>query len=221
MIADATAVVDSQGRQRLEANPLKPATAVIALVVGVAGGATDVLAQPDVAPKPPLTAAPPMSLGPELWRGARIGMTVDDVASRFPGATASKGEVLSDGSRSALIQSVQLGGAPATAQFYFNPNGLDAIIIDRPDVSVGRSADNLVKTHRLIDQLTAAYGKPATCTEQQRVTALSCTWVLGEAKAVASYRDVGGASPALSVSYRRLNDVKGWSPGPVKKLKPR
>jgi hypothetical protein len=200
---------------------LKPATAVIAFVVGVvAGGAMDVLAQPDVTPKPPATATP-VSLGPELWRGARIGMTVDDVASRFPGATVSKGEVLSDGSMSALIQSVELGGAPATAQFYFNRNGLDAIIIDRPDVLVGRGAENLVKAHGLIDQLTAAYGKPAACTEQRRVAALSCTWALGEAKAVASYRDVGGASPALSVSYRRLNDAKPWSPGPVKKLKPR
>ena len=51
---------------------------------------------------------------------------------------------------------------------------------------------------------------------------MTCVWTFGEAgKALLNYRDIGGASPTLSVSYRKLKDAKPWTPGPVKKLKPR
>jgi hypothetical protein len=169
------------------------------------------------APAPP----PPPPLGPELWRGARIFMSQAEVAALFPTATGSKGELLPNGARSGLTLATNVAGAPVTAQFYFDANGLVSVIIDRPDVVAHRTDDNLVKAHRLIDAVSAQHGKPADCAEQPKVASLTCTWPLGETKAVVNYRDIGGANPTLSISYRRLNDKKPWAPRPVKKLKPR
>jgi hypothetical protein len=189
---------------------------VLALATASATAAT---AQPDVPAKP--APEPPRVLGPELWRGARLDMSEADIASRFPKATHSKGEVLPSGAKSALILPTTLGGAPANAQFYFQADGLVTIIIDRPDVVAHKTADNLAKAHKVADELTAEHGKPKSCSEQPKLADLTCIWVLGGAKAMLSYRDVGGAAPSLSVAYRKLNDVKPWAPAPVKKLKPR
>jgi hypothetical protein len=191
---------------------------MMALVLLVA--AAPAWAQPDLTPRPP-QLTPPDQLGPALWRGARIGMSRTDVTALFPAVTPSKGESLPNGSKSAFNLTTELGGAPATAQFYFNPDGLSAVIIDRPDVAPHATQQNLVKAHQVVDQLTAEYGPPKTCAERSRLAALTCDWTLGEAKAVASYRDIGGASPTLSVTYRKLKTVKPWAPGPVRKLKPR
>ena len=194
---------------------------IFALAVTAAVEApTIALAQPDVAAKPP-APTPPKLLGPALWNGARIGMSPDDIAARFAKAAPSKGELLPGGAKSALMLATQIGGAPASAQFYFDDHGLSAIIIDRPDVVAHKTEENLAKAHHVVDQLTAEHGQPKTCTEQRRLAALNCVWMLGEAKAILSYRDIAGAAPALNVSYRAIKDVKPWAPGPVKKLKPR
>lgn len=196
---------------------MKILTLFLALGMGAASAAS---AQPDVASKP-AAPAPPRPLGPELWRGARVGMSPEDIAARFPKAVPSKGEALAKGPKSALSLPVQLGGVAAVAQFYFTVDGLDSIIIDRSDLAAHKTDQNLVKAHQIVDQLTQDYGAPKTCAEQPRVAALTCSWVLGEAKATVSYRDIGGAAPALSLSYRRLDDTKPWAPRPVKKLKMR
>lgn len=202
---------------------MKLATVLFALTFA-ASGATQ--AQPVSKPKPaadakPARPIPPRPLGPELWHGARTGMAQEDVAAMFPAAKPSGGELLPGGSKSALTLPVQLGGAAATAQFYFDTNGLVAIIIDRPDVVAEKTDENLVKAHQVVDQLTAEHGQPKTCVEQRKMAALTCTWAFGDAKAIASYRDIGGAAPKLSVAYRKFKDAKLWEPGPVKKLKPR
>jgi len=199
---------------------LKIAVFAFALALGATDTAASAPVQPDAAakPQPPV---PPRPLGPELWRGARFGMAQEDVAALFPKATPSTGEALAKGPKSALKLPVDIGAAPATAQFYFTTDGLDSIIIDRPDVAAHKTDENLAKAHRVVDQLTTEHGQPKTCAEQRRLASLTCVWVLGEAKAILSYRDIGGAAPMLSVSYRKLNDVKPWAPGPVKKLKAR
>jgi len=201
---------------------LKIAAVLFALVIGAASSAAiDALAQPDVAAKP-AAPVPPRPLGPELWRGARTGMAPEDVAALFPKAVPLTGEALAKGPKAGLKLPVELGGAPASAQFYFTTDGvLDSIIIDRPDVAAHKTDENLAKAHQVVDQLTTEHGQPRTCTEQRKLAALTCVWVLGDAKAIVSYRDIGGAAPALSVSYRKLNEIKAWSPGPVKKLKAR
>ncbi len=200
---------------------MKIAVVLFALVIGAADSAAiGVRAQPAVAAKPP-PPAPPLPLGPELWRGARIGMSEKDVAALFPKALPVVGEALAKGPKSGLKLAVDLGGAPAAVQFYFTTDGLDSIIIDRTDVAAHKTKENLVKAHLVVDQLTSEHGQPKICAERPGLAALTCTWELGEAKAIVSYRDIGGSSPTLSVSYRKLNDIKAWAPGPVKKLKPR
>jgi len=148
-------------------------------------------------------------------------MSEKDVAALFPKATPLAGEALAKGPKSALKLPVEIGGAAASAQFYFTTDGLDSIIIDRPDVVARKTEDNLVKAHQVVDQLTSEIGQPKVCAERPRLAALTCTWELGQAKAIVSYRDIGGAAPTLSVSYRKLDEIKAWAPGPVKKLKPR
>ena len=203
---------------------MKLATVLFALTIAAASGATQ--AQPVSKPKPaadakPAKPIPPRPLGPELWHGARTGMAPEDVIPLFPGVKPSAGELLPHGPKSGLTLPVQMGGAAATAQFYFDPNGLDAIIIDRPDVVAGKTDENLVKAHQVVDQLTTEHGQPKSCTEQPKLAALTCLWVFGDAKAIVSYRDIGGGAPKLSVAYRKFKDTKPWEPGPVKKLKPR
>jgi hypothetical protein len=187
----------------------------------IAGACAVALAAQAQPKKPAPAPAPPPPPGPELWNGARIYMSQTEVAALFPAAKGSKGELLPSGARSGLTLATKVAGAPATAQFYFDANGLVSIIIDRPDVVAHKTDQNLVKAHQVIDAITAEHGKPSVCAEQPKVASLTCTWPLGEIKAVVNYRDIGGAMPTLSISYRRLNDKKPWAPRPVKKLKPR
>jgi hypothetical protein len=180
-------------------------------------------ARPD-ADGPPVDPTPtvaPEQLGPELWRGARVGMAAPDVTKLFPEARPSKGEVRADLTKSGLLLHIPFAGAPATVQFYFKTGGLIAVIIDRRDVQSGQTAENLQIAHAIVDDLTAQYGPPHRCVEQPQVTALTCDWVRGPIKVLASYRDMGGALPALSVTYRLLKEEKIWTPGPVKKLRGR
>jgi hypothetical protein len=201
---------------------LRPSILALTTVLFLVGApALRSLAQPPASSAPAPTV-PPRVLGAELWRRARIGMSQEDVAKLFPSATASGGEVLPRGGRSALRLSTPIAGATATVQFYFDANGgLETVIVDRPDVKAHQTEQNLAKAHALADALAGQYGKPTNCAEQPRVAALTCTWVLGEAKAILSYRDVGGASPSLSVSYRKAQDTPIWAPRPVRRLKSR
>ncbi|HEX4180297.1 MAG TPA: hypothetical protein VHY32_05865 [Caulobacteraceae bacterium] len=185
---------------------------VLALL-GAAGSAT---AQPVSKPSSP---PPPPPLGPELWRGARIGMSQNDVTALFPKATPSKGEILPTGARSGLTLPVTVGGAAANAQFYFDTSGLQTIIIDRPDVVAGKTDENLAKARRIIADVTAAWGAPASCIDRRRLAALNCTWKLEKTQTVVSYRDVAGFAPSLNIAFRKRDDLKIWAPGPVKKLK--
>lgn len=146
-------------------------------------------------------------------------MGADDITKLFPNTSPSKGEALPAGSKSALQLKTELGGAPATAQFFFGADGdLTEIIIDRPDVVAHKTTDNLAKAHKVADQLTTGYGKPKSCSEQPQLTSLTCTWYLGDAKAILSYRDIAGNAPTLNVTFRNRNDVKPWAPRPVKHL---
>jgi hypothetical protein len=205
-----TAVAIGDRRHQMLARFTRLSCALLAIAAAASAQAAE---------KPP-APAPTFQLGPELWQGVRIGMTQDQVSVLFPKATASKGELLPTGARSALIVDTTAGGAPAKAQFYFDTaSGLAAVIIDRPDVAPGKTDENLAKARQVIDDVTAAHGAPTTCDEQRRLAALTCTWKLGATKAVVSYRDIGGAAPNLSIAYRKVDDLKRWAPGPVKKLK--
>ena len=187
----------------------------IALAVTTAGPAT---AQPDAASP----SAPPSELGPELWDGARVGMGQEDIVRRFPAAVATPGELLPSGAKSALVLATPFGGGPARLQFYFDAQGgLAEVIADRGDVGAHHTDDNLAKARALGDRLAARYGKPGECAEQRSIASLTCTWVIGETKTILSYRDVAGATPSLSVSFRKRQDTPPWTPRAVRRLKPR
>ena len=246
---------------QIDSNPT-PATALPADPLAVAGPRPKVGDDaPPIDTPPP---APPRKLGAELWRGARIGMGVADVASLFPtagnptgglslapvvdaatgepiavatptlssflgGQTATAaasgqgagGEMRADGSRSGLAMRVNFDGGPAVAQFYFKADRLTAVIIDRRDLKSGRTAENLAVTQALMDQLAAENGEPRRCVRLDGVSALTCSWPKTAIKVVASYRDMGGKLPTLSVTYSPLVEKKIWEPAPVKKLRAR
>ncbi len=194
---------------------------LLPVILAASLAASGAAAQPAAPAKKPAAAPPPLLVGPELWRGARIGMEPAEISARFPAAAPSKGELLPDGARSELALDTTVGGALANAQFYFNANGLETIIVDRADVAPKKTEDNLAKAHRIVDELTAEYGEPTACTEQRQLAALTCTWIFGQSKAVLSYRDTGGWAPRLSLAYRKANDDKPWAPRPVRRLKSR
>jgi hypothetical protein len=201
---------------------LRPSIIVLSSALLLAGAAgSPSLAQPAAKPTAP-APPPPRVLGAELWRGARVGMAQEDVAKLFPEAAASSGELLPRGGRSALKLSTPIAGANANVQFYFDADGgLETVIVDRPDVSAHQTEQNLAKAHAVADALAGQFGKAPDCSEQRRMAALTCTWSLGEAKAILSYRDIGGAAPSLSVTYRKAKDTPPWAPRAVRKLKSR
>lgn len=251
----ALAQIDSTGGT-VSVTPPDP----LAETQGPAGAADD---------SPPVDTAPvgpPRHLGPELWRGARVGMGVADIAKLYPAARApttepdvapvvdeatggalprvtltvtpsttaagtvatgsasdkaAPGEVRADGSRAALLLHLRFAGGPSIAQFYFKADKLAAVIIDRHDIKAGHADENMAATQAVIDRLTANYGSPRRCVDLNRISARTCNWILGETKVVASYRDMGGALPTLSVTYSLAKDEKVWQPGPVKKLRGR
>lgn len=181
---------------------------VVTLMAVTLSAAAD--AQPQSVPAAAPT--PEAFLGPVLWDGARFGMSVADVQALFPAAAAITGDVRADGSQAGLGLATNVAGAPATAKFYFKPDGLQAVIVDRPDVAAGQTAANLAKAHVVADQLSALYGAPRSCVTHPRVTEYSCDWTPDVRKVIVSYRDVGGGAPALSIVYRRFNDQPRWSP---------
>ena len=144
--------------------------------------------------------AAPAANAPEIWRGARAGMTIEQVQGLFP-----------QGRPTGSATPGETGAVPAWA--------IDEQVYGRDGVA---TQGNLSAARTLATQLSGYYGKPKACVDLDRrgLARMDCRWSAGKLDVGLSYLDYGGANPTLDVSVR-LQPAKPPQTGAVFKTKGR
>jgi len=158
---------------------------------------------------PPPTVADPVK-GLDLWRGAKVGMTVDDVRRLFPLAAAAKTPNILTGGQVDLLQlgDADLGGRPATAHFYFKGPELQAVELTASGFKPGAPAANMALAKGLADGYAAALGPGYDCGSRSLadIDIYECKWLKGRLSIQLLYMDVAGQAPLFYVAYRQADD---------------
>ena len=173
----------------------------------------------------PAAAAPPAAsdLHPEIWRGARAGMTIEQVQELFPKGRAAAvpapttGAPPDQGVRVAARTSTTAVGAlpvwsmdetiygrDGVATFYFQSGRLVATLVSLEKIKAHGTQANLDAARDLARDLSGYYGKPKDCVDVDRhgLARMDCRWSAGRLDVGLSYLDYGGASSTLNVSVR-------------------
>jgi hypothetical protein len=162
--------------------------------------------------------APPP--GTELWRGARVGMTPDQVRSVFPAAkTVFNGEALPDNAKQRLmLTGVRLPtGETAVAGFYFRDDSLNEVRLIA-DVPAYQTAANVQRAAAIAQSLTPTFGKPVTCGTRDGLLSYECDWLIHGLSVSVTYMDVAGQTPFLETAIRAVveNEVQAPHAPPPK-----
>lgn len=166
----------------------------------------------------PLSDAPTTSgtppLGPELWRGARVGMTPDQVHALFPMARSAPDKLITRppvdnavvGGSAKWAVDEEVFGRPAFATYYFGPGGLLEVVVNVKGLRVRHTRDNVEAARDIRAGLLHYYGRPRVCEDTARrgLDRLDCRWVTPTVQVGLSYVDYGGLSPNLDVAVRAL-----------------
>ncbi len=148
----------------------------------------------------------PAAVGTQIWDGARIGMTPEQVRRAFPAAKpVENGESLLDNAKELLkLSDVRLStGDRATASFYFRGDSLNEIKFVA-DVPAGQTQANLKRAEAIANSLVPIFGKPSTCGPRQGLLAFECDWVHGGLSVSVTYMDVAGEAPLLETTIRGI-----------------
>ncbi len=163
-----------------------------------------------------LAAAPPAPspLGPELWRGARVGMTPDQVHALFPMARNAPSNLITRppvanavvGGSAVWAVDEEVFGRPSYATYYFGPAGLLEVVVNVKDLRLRHTRDNFEVARAIRSGLLQYYGRPTVCedTAKRGLDRLDCRWVTPSVQVGLSYVDYGGLSPNLDVAVRAL-----------------
>lgn len=156
------------------------------------------LAAAAVAATAPTPAAPP----PQLWRDARVGMTLEQVEEMFPKGFAAGGLPGWGGAVPQWGMAEQVYGYAGAATFYFLNGRLSQVIVSLPQVKTGTTDDNLAAARELARDLSGYYGKPATCVDalKKGLDRVDCRWSAPGLEAAMSYVDYAGQSARLNVT---------------------
>jgi hypothetical protein len=168
---------------------------------------------PSAAPAPavPLPGQP----HPELWRGAKAGMTRDQVIHLFPDARQAASSLVGHpripnaviGGDAQLAVNEQVFGYPAVATYYFSQAvGLVEVVVSVRDLRLRHTLDNVSVARDIRTGLLAYYGKPKVCldTDQRGLVRLDCRWTSRAVQVGLSYLEYGGLSPNLDVAIRAM-----------------
>ncbi len=152
------------------------------------------------------SAPPPGGGAPELWRGARVNMSLQQVEEMFPGGRTLGGPALEDGAAPAWMIDENVYGKPGGAAFYFSGGALTSVIVELKDIQPRRTAENMKDARALETAMEGYYGKPSRCIESTRrgLDRLDCFWAVRGVDVGLSYQDFGGASPYFDVAIRAL-----------------
>ena len=165
---------------------------------------------------PRLAAAPAapatQTLGPELWRGARVGMTPDQVHSLFPMARSAPTSLVTRppvanavvGGSAVWAVDEEVFGRSAYATYYFGSAGLLEVVVNVKGLRVRHTRDNFETARAIRSGLLQYYGRPTVCedTAKRGLDRLDCRWATPLVQVGLSYVDYGGLSPNLDVAVR-------------------
>lgn len=119
----------------------------------------------------------------DLWRGSRVGMSVDQVRQAVPEAFPNTGQRMDNADPLLRVTGFRLADADFKADFYFNAAGLQTVAL-RP-VTRPTGAAALLAAEDLIPDLSAKYGEPYNCNIRARsrvLTSSSCQWMSGSTR---------------------------------------
>ncbi|WP_174301716.1 hypothetical protein [Caulobacter sp. S45] len=175
---------------------------MLALLAAAALTATGPAAAPPRGPPP----------GPELWRGARAGMTQEQVHALFPMARQAPANLITRppvanavvGGSAIWAVDEEVFGRPAYATYYFGPSGLLEVVVNVKGLRLRHTRDNFEIARGIRAGLLQYYGRPTVCedTAKRGLDRLDCRWVTPSVQVGLSYVDYGGLSPNLDVAVR-------------------
>ena len=159
-------------------------------------------------PKVPTVADP--AVGLDLWRGAKVGMSVGQVQRLFPGGVApAQPTTLTGGEVDRLqLAGVDLDGHAAVAHFFFRDAALLSVELTLADVLPAASVRNVEIAKHISADLTARYGAGYDCGDESfgDVAAYECKWLKGRLSIRLWYMDTAGQGPLFYLAYRQADD---------------
>lgn len=159
-------------------------------------------------PRPPTVADPIRGL--DLWRGAKVGMRVDQVRALFPAATPPPvPSTLTGGEVDRLqLAGVRLAGQVAVAHFFFKDAELVSVELSLPGLRPAASAANVETVRSVAAAFTARYGQAYDCGDRSfgDVTAYECKWLDKPLSIRLWYMDTAGQAPLFYLAYRQADD---------------
>jgi len=190
-------------------------------------GTTVAVAQPaPVAPSLDLPNAPSAPLAPtvhqqalvvtpvpkvELWRGATLGMTLDQVKALFPDGhgpgpigDAKDAPAQDDGTQPLWQMDDQVYGRDGVATLFFRSGGLASVTVELKDVKAHATVGNIADARALETAFSGYYGKPKLCLDStaRGLDQVDCRWQGHGLRIGLSYQDFGGASPSMVIAIR-------------------
>jgi hypothetical protein len=157
-----------------------------------------------------LAGAAALAQGLDLWRGAKVGMSADEVQRLFPRAgSPSKPTILTGGQMDRLqLEPIDLDGRPATAHFYFAGPQLVAVELTASGFKSGEPAHNIERAKRIAAGYSATYGQGYDCGDKSLgdIAAYECKWLKGRLSIQLWYMDVAGQAPLFYIAYRQADD---------------
>jgi hypothetical protein len=212
----------------MTSSPTVAAAAAFVLAFGLTVlEATACVAQSEpVAPSLDLPNAPSAPLAPtvhqqalaaaplpkvELWRGAMLGMTLEQVKALFPsghGASpigdAESAPAEDDGTQALWQMDDQVYGRDGVATLFFRNGGLAAVTVELKDVKPHATIGNMEDARALENAFSGYYGKPKLCFDSKArgLDRVDCRWQGHGLRIGLSYQDFGGASPSMAIAIR-------------------
>ena len=177
------------------------------------------------ATQPAPVASVPQPTAPELWRGARLGMTSNQVKALFPDARPAASQLFTRppvpntvaGATATWAVDEQVFGRSALATYYFAPSGgLLEVVVTVNNLRLRHTRDNVEVARGIRAGLVQYYGVPKVCldTADHGLDRLDCRWTTRGVQVGLSYVDYGGLSPNLDVAVRGL-PTRLYEQGPV------
>jgi hypothetical protein len=197
------------------------AAALVFAACATALGAPAVMAQPSqVAPSDDLPDAPAAPLAPtvhqqalaaapiphiELWHGATLGMTLDQLMTLLPsghGPIAPPAE--DDGSQPLWQTNDEVYGREGRVSFFFRGGGLTSVVVDLVNIKPHATIGNMEDARALESAFSGYYGKPKMCfnSTARGLDQVDCRWEGHGLRIGLSYQDLGGASPYMAIAIR-------------------
>lgn len=212
----------------MRVSPTVAAAAALAVATGMTLlSATALVAQPEaVAPSQDLANAPAPHLAPtvhqqaiaaapipklELWRGAMLGMTLDQLEDLFPAGhppgpigTAIVLPAQDDGAQPLWQMADLVYGRSGVATFFFRDNRLVSLTVDLNDIKPHATIGNMKDARALETAFSGYYGKPKVCFDRTTggLDQVDCRWQGHGLRIGLSYQDFGGSSPYMAIAIR-------------------